>query len=198
MVRTAAPVRTLSPGDRATIERLHAALLRKRATRLSQEAEDALRRAEALSTSIGDRENEALAQMNRAVVLQKRGRYKVAEPLYEKALRALRKQGNLAALAKTLLNYGSLLGMTGRNPLALRAYREASRAFEMNGDPLWAARLQVNMAIVLRELRRPKRALPLALAARDVIRRHGDKYWTFNAEQAVSNVRRDIRYGWHP
>ncbi len=198
LVRIVTPVHALSPRDRATVERLRATLQRKRATRLSQEAEESLRRAESLSASIGDRENEALAQMNRAVVLQKRGRYKAAEPLYEKVLRAFRKQGNLSALGKTLVNYGSLLGMTGRNPLALRAYREAAQAFELIGDPLWAARLRVNMAIVLRELRQPKRALPLALAARDTIRRHGDRYWTFNAEQAVSNVRRDIRYGWHP
>lgn len=191
-------MRALSRRDQATIERLRAALQRKRATRLSQEAEGCLMRAESLSASVGDLENEALAQMSRAVVLQKRGRYKAAEPLYEKAHRAFRKQGNLSALGRTLVNYGSLLGMTGRNRLALRAYREAAQAFDLIGDPLWGARLRVNMAIVLRELRQPKRALPIALSARDTIRRHGDRYWTFNAEQAVSNVRRDIRYGWHP
>ena len=135
----------------------------------------------------------AVAVLNRAVVLQKRGRYKAAEPLYQEAIAELRRAGQLGMVAKALSNYGSLLGMRRRNREALKAYEEGAGIFYMIGDAVWAARLQVNMGIVLTEMNRPLEAERILKSAHAVLSQMRDSYWTHNATEAIKQARRARR-----
>lgn len=172
----------------ALVARQWATLYQKRAIRFSEQAEQLYEVEEHKWLRQSDRGEAALARMNRAVVLQKRSRYKAAETLYLEAIAQLRQLGHLPMLAKALSNFGSLLGAIGKNPEAIKAYREASDIFYMIGDPLWAARLEVNMGIVLTETGQAKTALPILRKARSTLRALGDRYWKVNAEKALRDA----------
>jgi tetratricopeptide (TPR) repeat protein len=165
-------------------------LYQKKSVRLSEDAERLCHDEERMWWQAGKKAEAANAALNRAVVLQKRGRYKAAEPVYKAAIVELRQEGQMAMVAKALSNFGSLLGMTGRNRRALEAYREAADIFHMIGDHLCAARANVNMSIVLTEMGRPQAALRLLRPAVSMLREFNDSYWLRNAAEAVKQARR--------
>jgi hypothetical protein len=182
------PAEDLSLRIRAMLAHDWASLHQKRAIRLSEKAEAAYVEEEENWRGVGERGSAALARLNRAVVLQKRGRYKAAEPVYRSAIDDLRLEGMLSSVAKALVNFGSLLGMTGKNEEALRTYREASDIFFMLGEPLWGARLKVNIGIVLYKLGRASNAEGLLIEAKTVLSRFEDSYWLRNADMALKDV----------
>src|SRR5205814_6642368 len=118
----------------ALITRQWAGLFQKQSIKLSEQAEAYFANEEKLWRQAGKNVEAALAKMNRAVVLQKRGKYNAAATVNTEAISELRTSGDLPLLAKALVNYGSLLGMTGKNERALDIYREASEVFFMIGD----------------------------------------------------------------